>query len=168
MQYEYKKADVSRLDDIMEIYRGAQAYMESHDNPQWPKGFPDENDVRGGIFGGILYVVICNGETAAVFSAMDYDRDYDKIDGKWLTNGNYLAVHRVAVSDKYRGKGAAKFVLCAASELAVSRGKTSLRFDTHEKNIPMRSLLESQGCTCCGTVTIFRDDTPRVAFEKII
>jgi ribosomal protein S18 acetylase RimI-like enzyme len=142
--------------------------MEKNNNPQWPKGFPDVNDVRGGIFGGILYVVTCGNDVAAVFSAVGYDRDYDEIDGKWLTVGNYLAVHRVAVSEKYRGMGAAKYAVSAATEIARSRGRTSLRFDTHEKNIPMRSLLKSQNFTECGKVKIFRDDTERLAFEKII
>ncbi|MDE6598115.1 MAG: GNAT family N-acetyltransferase [Clostridia bacterium] len=169
MNYEYRKADGSALNGIMEVYRDAQRFMESNGNPQWQKGFPSEDDVRGGIFGGLIYVVLSGGEIAAVFSAVDYDRDYDEISGKWLTEGNnYLAVHRVAVSDKFRGHGAAKFVINAAAEIASSRGKTSLRFDTHEKNIPMRTLLKTQGFTECGTIQLFRDETSRIAFEKII
>jgi GNAT superfamily N-acetyltransferase len=168
MEYEYRKAEQGDLSQIMAIYRAAQKFMESNNNPQWPKGFPDEMDVRGGIFGGVLYVVTCGEEVVAVFSAVGYDRDYDEIEGEWLTVGNYLAVHRVAVSEKYRGKGAAKFAISAATEIAHSRGRTSLRFDTHEKNIPMRSLLASQQFTECGKVKIFRDDTERLAFEKII
>ena len=169
MNLEYKKADASALNDIMSIYREAQSFMESQGNPQWEKGFPSEDDVRGGIFGGIIYVVLADGEIAAVFSAVDYDRDYDEICGKWISEGNnYLAVHRVAVADKFRGRGVAKFVIKAAAELALSRGKTSLRFDTHEKNIPMRTLLTSQGFTQCGTIRLFRDDSSRIAFEKMI
>ena len=169
MLLEYKKADASALKDIMSIYREAQRFMESQGNPQWEKGFPSEDDVRGGIFGGIIYVVIADGEIAAVFSAVDYARDYYEICGKWISEGNnYLAVHRVAVADKFRGRGVAKFVIKAATELAQSRGKTSLRFDTHEKNIPMRTLLTSQGFTQCGTIQLFRDDSSRIAFEKTI
>ncbi|MDE7306316.1 MAG: GNAT family N-acetyltransferase, partial [Clostridia bacterium] len=144
MLFEYRKADASALKDIMRIYREAQSFMESNGNPQWKRGFPSEDDVRGGIFGGIIYVVLSCGEIAAVFSAVDYDRDYDEICGNWISDGNnYLAVHRVAVAEKFRGCGAAKFVINAAAELALSRGKTSLRFDTHEKNIPMRTRLKT-------------------------
>lgn len=168
MQYEYRKAEERHIPAIMEIYRDAQLFMERNGNPQWERGFPDENDVRGGVYGGILYVVTVGDEVAAVFSVMGYDRDYDEIDGKWITDGNYLAVHRVAVSEKFRGRGAAKFAVSAAAELARSRGKKSLRFDTHEKNAPMRSLLSSLGFTQCGTVRLFRDDTERIAFEKLI
>ena len=169
MNYEYRKAGGADLKDIMIIYRDAQRFMEKNGNPQWERGFPSEEDVQGGIFGGIIYVVTANGQIAAVFSAVDHDRDYDEICGSWLADGNnYLAVHRVAVSDKFRGLGAAKFAISAATEIALSRGKAGLRFDTHEKNIPMRTLLTSQGFSECGTVRLFRDDTSRIAFEKLI
>lgn len=168
MEFEYRLADESALGDIMKIYREAQAFMESYGNPQWHRGFPDDNDVLGGLYGGIIYIVTHNGETAAVFSAVNYDHDYEEIAGKWLTDGNYLAVHRVAVAEKYRGNGAAKFVISAAAEIARSRGRGSLRFDTHEKNVPMRTLLLSQGFNECGEIKLFRDETTRIAYEKLI
>ncbi len=169
MIYSYVTADISQLDEILNIYRNAQEYMEAQGNPQWQKGFPDENDIRGGIYGGILYTVRAEGEIVAVFSAVNHDGNYDEICGEWLTAGNYLAVHRVAVREDYRGKGAAKYIVdVAAEEIAKSRGKGSIRMDTHEKNIPMRSLLLSHGFTECGFVSLIRDDTERIAFEKII
>lgn len=169
MNFSYRKAAISEAEEITKIYASAQAYMEANGNPQWEKGFPDKNDVRGGIYGGILYCVIAQDEIAAVFSAVNHDGNYDEIEGSWLTKGNYLAVHRVAVNEKYRGCGAAKFVLnCAAEELAHSRSRTSIRIDTHELNKPMRSLLVSQGFTECGNVYISRDCSRRIAYEKIL
>lgn len=174
MQFKYRKAELGDLSEVMRIYRGAQKFMEENNNPQWDRGFPDENDVRGGILGGVMYVVVTNegrdGQIVAVFSATGYDGDYDNINGNWLTNdGNYLAVHRVAVDGGFRGTGAAKYILnFAAEEIAKSRGRSSIRMDTHEKNTPMRTLLISQGFSPCGTVTLIRDDTSRLAFEKIL
>ena len=169
MNFEFRQAKLASFNDIIEIYRGAQKFMERNDNPQWQKGFPNENDIKCGILGGVFYVVTVENEIAAVFSAVNYDGDYDEIDGKWLTEGNYLAVHRVAVKEKFRGKGAAKYILnFAAPEIARGRKRGSLRFDTHAKNAPMLNLLITQGFTECGTVNIVRDGTARVAFEKII
>ena len=170
MQFNFRQAKISDLEEVMCIFTDAQAFMQSHGNPQWPKGFPYKNDVRWGILGGVLYVVTAeNGKIAAVFSVAGYDRDYDEIDGKWLTSGNYLAVHRVAVSSDFRGTGAAKYIVNnAACEIAHSRGRLSIRMDTHEKNAPMLALLKSQGFTECGKITLIRDYTSRVAFEKIL
>lgn len=170
MKFSYRKALIEDLNEIMRIYTFAQSFMEAHGNPQWPKGFPDENDVKCGIVGGVLYVVtVDGGKIAAVFSAVGYDRDYDEINGSWLSNGQYLAVHRVAAAEEYAGKGAAKFIInFAAREIANVRKCKSVRMDTHEKNIPMRNLLTAQGFTECGTITLIRDDTTRIAFEKLL
>lgn len=169
MSYIYRQADVSELDEIMRIYVSAQKYMEENGNPQWPAGFPGRRDVKGGILGGILYAVLCGGKIAAVFSAVNYDGDYDGIVGKWLTGGNYLAVHRVAVADEFRGKGAGKYILNeAAVDLAKKRGRGSIRMDTHEKNKSMRGLLSGRGFTQCGTIELMRDGSLRIAYEKVI
>lgn len=169
MDFTYRRAVISECKEITAIYASAQAYMEAHGNPQWVKGFPDENDIRGGIFGGILYCVMSGGEIAAVFAAVNHDGNYDEIEGEWLTKGNYLAIHRVAVTEKFRGSGAAKYILnYAAEEMARTRGRTSIRIDTHEMNKPMRSLLGTQGFTECGIVYISRDYSKRLAYEKIL
>lgn len=169
MKYSYSKSNISQLKEIMEIYASAQEYMASLGNPQWGKGFPEEHDIREGILGGILYTVKIDGEIAAVFSALTFDENYIEIDGKWLTDGNYLAIHRVAVAEKFRGTGVATYVLDeAAPQLAHTRGRTSLRIDTHEKNLPMLSLLNKLNFVRCGNVTLFRDGTSRIAFEKLL
>ena len=167
MEFDYALARISQFDEIMEIYSSAQKFMEDNGNPQWGKGFPDDHDIREGVFGGILYVVRSEGQIAAVFSVLNFDENYIEIDGKWLTDGNYLAVHRVAVAEKFRGTGAAKYVLeVAAPQIARSRGRASIRIDTHEKNTPMLGLLERLHFTRCGIVCLVRDGTLRIAFEK--
>ena len=169
MEFSYRKATIEEFTQINKIYESAKAQMAAQGNPDWTKGFPDANDVRGGIYGGVLYCVVANGEIAAVFAAVNHDGNYEEIEGSWLTKGNYLAVHRVVVSEKYRGSDAAKFVLnTAAEELARTRGRTSIRIDTHEMNRPMRSLLASQGFTECGNVYISNDYSLRIAYEKIL
>lgn len=169
MEFSYRKATIGELKQVTRIYESAKAQMAAQGNPEWTKGFPDENDVRGGIYGGILYCVIANGEIAAVFAAVNHDGNYEEIEGKWLTKDNYLAVHRVVVSEKFRGSDAAQFVLnYAAEELARTRGRKSIRIDTHEMNKPMRNLLISQGFTECGNVYISNDYSLRIAYEKIL
>ena len=169
MQFSYVQSNISNLSKVMEIYAGAQEYMAAHGNPQWDKGFPAETDIRGGILGGIIYEVHSGSEIAAVFSVVNYDGNYDEINGRWLTGGNYLAVHRLAVAEKFRGSGAAKYILSsAAPEIARLRGRTSVRMDTHEKNAPMLNLLGEQGFTRCGTICVSRNYTERIAFEKIL
>lgn len=169
MEFAYATAKISRLDEIVAIYSSAQRFMAENGNPQWGKGFPNENDIREGIFGGVLYTVTVNDQIAAVFSVLNFDENYVEIDGKWLTDGNYIAVHRVAVAENFKGTGAAKYILeVAAPQLAHSRGRSSIRIDTHEKNAPMLGLLKRLNFVRCGIVRLLRDDTLRIAFEKIL
>ncbi len=169
MKFSYAPSRINQLEEIMKIYSSAQQFMESLGNPQWGKGFLEEHDIREGILGGVLYSVNVGKEVAAVFSLLNFDENYVEIDGKWLTEGNYLAVHRVAVAEKFRRTGAAMYVLMeAAPEIAKKRGRTSLRIDTHIKNGPMLALLEKLQFSRCGTVTLLRDGSSRVAFEKIL
>lgn len=169
MEFEYATAKISQLDEIVEIYVSAQKFMEQSGNPQWGKGFPDAGAIREGIMGGIILTVMCESQIAAVFSVLNHDENYMEIDGKWLTEGNYLAVHRVAVAEKFRGTGAAKYILeDAVVHIARFRGRSSIRIDTHEKNAPMLGLLRRLNFTCCGTVRLLRDNTQRIAFEKLL
>ncbi|MCD8308028.1 MAG: GNAT family N-acetyltransferase [Clostridia bacterium] len=170
MDLEFEKTQIKELKGVIEIYSEAQAFMEANGNPQWPKGFPDVTDLQEAIYGGILYSVHSHGDLVAVFSAVTSDNNYDEIDGAWLTTGHrYLAVHRVAVREDMRGNGIAKYIIkAAAPDLARSLGKTSIRMDTHEKNIPMRHLLKECGFTECGKVSLIRDDSIRLAYEKVL
>ena len=83
-----------------------------------------------------------------------YTDKYEKIDGKWLNDGAYLAVHTVAVGAKFRGMGVAKFIFANAFAMAGEGGMASVRVDTHQRNAPMRALLSSLGFVCCGGLTV--------------
>lgn len=137
--------------------------MHSLGNPQWQDGHPDGEFVRSSTQRGELFVVASGGDIAAVFSAVRSDKFYDAAD-IWGCKGIYVAVHTVAVSNKFRGKGCARFILNYAENEARSSGASSLRLDTHELNVPMRSLLTSSGFVCRGDISV--RGQPRIAFEK--
>ena len=46
MKLAYRKAKIEDLNEAMRIYADAQSFMEANGNPQWPKGFPDENNSK--------------------------------------------------------------------------------------------------------------------------
>ncbi len=165
--YTVERAVAEDLDAIMSIFSSARAYMTAQGNPQWQDGFPQREFIEGRIRNKVMYKIMCGGDIAAVFSMLDADSDYDKIDGKWLTDGSYFAVHNVAVAENYRGKGCARYMFAHVLNEAAARGKDSVRVDTHEKNLPMRTLLNSLGFSCCGIVLVGGNKI-RIAFEKLV
>lgn len=165
--YKVVPATADDLGEIMNVFAQARAFMGSLKNPQWQDGFPDARFIVEKIANKLMYKLMCGDDIAAVFSVLDYDEDYDVIDGKWLTDGNYFVLHTVAVADKYRGRGCAKFIFAYAADMAGKRGKISVRMDTHEKNLPMRTLVSSLGFTYCGALKV-RGGKPRVGYEKLL
>lgn len=155
----------TRMDDlarVQEIYAGAREYMAKSGNPtQWGTHKPPVDQVLSDINTGKSYVCEKDGEIIAVFYfAVEEDETYQVIyDGAWLNDGPYGVLHRVAVSSQEKGIGS----FCA--KWAFERCK-NLRIDTHENNIAMRKMLEKNGFTYCGKITI-QDGTERIAFQKI-
>lgn len=166
--YKVMPAETGDLDRIMDIFAQARKFMGELGNPQWQDGFPQKQFIADKIALGIMYKVMCEDDIAAVFSVLDSDEDYGDIDGAWLTEeGEYFVLHTVATAADYRGKGCARFIFSYAEVMAKERGKISVRMDTHEKNIPMRSLVASLGYKYCGSLTV-RGGKQRIGFEKIL
>ena len=72
----------------------------------------------------------------------------------------YVTIHRIAGDGSEKGIGA--FCINWAFERC-----RHLRVDTHEDNIVMRNLLTKLGFEYCGIIYVLKDNSPRMAFEKI-
>ncbi len=157
-----RKTVMNDLHRVQEIYAGAREYMAKTGNPtQWGSNKPPLDRVLKDIGEGKSYVCEKNGEILAVFYfAVEPDETYDVIyDGQWLNDEPYGVIHRVAVADQEKGVGS----FCV--QWLWERYK-NLRIDTHENNIAMKKMLEKNGFTYCGKITI-QDGTERMAFQKI-
>jgi GNAT superfamily N-acetyltransferase len=158
-----RTAQTDDLNDILEIFDGARSYMRSHGNMvQWTNGYPGGDVVLQDIAHGCCYVCTDGGAVVGVFSLIPgEDPTYAKIyDGAWLNDDPYGTVHRIAVGRNARKKGVAAFCLDWCLEKC-----RILRIDTHEDNVPMRSLLEKSGFQYCGVIYL-PDGSPRLAFQK--
>ncbi len=152
---------------VSKIYDFAREDFRKSGIPQWLDGSPNMDTFLDDVKNGSSYVIECDGEIAATAKFILYEPVYDDIfDGEWKSNG-YIAVHRVAVAEKYRRMGLAGKMLGEAERYARSLGREAVRIDTHEKNVKMRSMLEKNGFLRRGTVYI-ADGSPRVAYEKLL
>lgn len=156
-----RNARPSDWDDIMEIYAIARGFMKTAGNPtQWGDTFPPEDMIRNDIEQQLNYVVELDGRVHAVFAMIPgIDPTYIEIEGAWLNNAPYAAVHRVASRGEV--KGLTGMILDWAMEQY-----DSIRIDTHNDNIPMQRALVRSGFTPCGRIW-YVDGTPRIAYHKI-
>ncbi len=158
-----RKANFNDLPIILMIYKEARQFMSQNGNPnQWgntnPPTIRTEEDIRE----NNLYVVESDGDILAVFYyKLGDDPTYRIIyDGEWLNEFPYGVIHRIAVSDKARGKGISG--LCF--DFAFNDCK-NLKIDTHKNNLPMQKALAKHGFIQCGIIHLANGDE-RIAFQK--
>lgn len=164
---EFRKSVKSDIPQIMSIVKQAQAYFKEQNIDQWQNGYPNEEVINNDIKNEDSYVIIKEDEiVATTVVSFDKESSYKNIiDGKWLTNGDYGVIHRVAVNNTYKGLGLSHKIIKYAEELCLEKGVHSIKVDTHEENIPMQNLLKKNGFEYCGVIYL-EDGGKRVAFEK--
>lgn len=164
---EFRKSVSSDIPQIMNIINQAQAYFKDQNIDQWQNGYPNEEVINNDIKNEESYVMIKENKIlATIVISFEKESSYKNIiDGKWLTDGEYGVIHRVAIDNSYKGLGLSHKVIQYAQNLCLKKGVYSIRVDTHEKNIPMQSVLKKNGFEYCGVIYL-EDGGKRIAFEK--
>ena len=102
------------------------------------------------------------------YGAVVFDGEpaYDAIEGAWLTDGDYVVLHRMAVADGEKGRGVATEFMRRVEAMACGRGTGSMRVDTNFDNRYMLRMLGRLGFVYCGKVRYRSGE--RLAFEKTL
>ncbi len=102
------------------------------------------------------------------YGAVVFDGEpaYDAIEGAWLTDGDYVVLHRMAVADGEKGRGVATEFMRCVEAMACGRGTDSMRVDTNFDNRYMLRMLGRLGFVYCGKVRYRSGE--RLAFEKTL
>ena len=66
------------------------------------------------------------------------EKTFFQSEGAWLTGGDYVVLHRLAVADGEKGRGVAAEFMRRTEALARGRGVGSFRVDTNFDNRYMR------------------------------
>ncbi len=165
MDYNFRKAKPEDRIRIWEIIQQAILRRKNDGSRQWQDGYPNEDVIKNDIEKGIGYV-LTEGNTIAGYTAILFNDEpaYHELKGKWLTNDDFVVVHRLAISDDFAGKGLAQRIMLFTEGIGKENNIFSVKVDTNFDNIPMLKIFEKLGYTYCGEVT-FRGGI-RKAFEK--
>lgn len=166
---EFRQAKISDLDQIVEIIELSKKYLKETKVDQWQDGYPAKEDLRRDIESGSSYVLTNKDEiVATTVISLDGESTYNSIfNGEWITNEDYIVMHRVAVHDKYKGKGIFKELIKEAEVLALNKGISSIKIDTHRDNISMQRAIVKNDFKKCGIIYL-EDGSERIAFEKVL
>lgn len=161
-----RHANKTDLVDIMVIIEKAKIYMKENKINQWSENYPNEDVFLADLKENRLYVAEIKGKVVGMaVLVLDGDADYKNIDGKWLSDGEYGVIHRIAVNPDYKSQNVAKNLLDFFEDKLKELNYDSIRVDTHKDNKSMLRFIEKNGFQICGIVYIRKTDE-RIAFEK--
>jgi len=162
-----RKAEIDDRDVIWGIIQQSIERRKQDGSTQWQNGYPNLGTVESDIAKGFGYVLTVDGEIA-VYAALILNDEpaYSTIEGAWLSDGEFVVVHRVAVDGKFAGQGMVKKLFDHIEDFTKSHGIQSIKVDTNYDNMAMLKILESKGYSYCGEVLLAGG--MRKAYEKII
>ncbi len=165
--FEIRKATLADKERIWEIIQQAIALRKEQGSRQWQDGYPNEDVVQSDIDKGYGHVVeVAHRIVGYVAIIFDVEPAYNDIDGKWLSDGPYVGIHRLASAQDPHMKGVGTAIMSGVEEIAVDHGVYSIKVDTNFDNGGMLHVFEKLGYQYCGEVH-FRG-AARKAFEKLL
>ena len=163
----FRKANIQDSLEIWEILQQAIERRRKDGSRQWQDGYPNPETVKSDIENGVGYVLTDHHKIIGYAAVISNDEPaYNGIEGSWLTEGEFLVIHRVAVSDEFLGKGMARKIFQFIEKIAEEQGIHSIKVDTNFDNPAMLHLLEKLGYVYCGEVLM--RGSARKGFEKIL
>jgi GNAT superfamily N-acetyltransferase len=167
MTHHFRKGTPADSPTIWAILQQAVLRRKLDGSRQWQDGYPNEDVVRHDIEKSVGYVLTVDEVVAGYAAILINDEPaYNELKGNWITNGDFVVLHRLAVSDQFLGQGIAQKMLHHTELLALENNIHSVKIDTNFDNVPMLKIVEKLGYQYCGEVT-FRGGV-RMAFEKLL
>lgn len=171
MEFYIRKAESADAAIIMDILEQAREYLRQQGSPQWQGGQgPSEANLARDIRREEGYVLLRQGTVCGYAAiAAEAEAGYETLDGQWLPGYDcYAAIHRVAISPAFRGKGLAKQFLRDLVIIARVLGHQDIRIDTHPMNAIMQKAVLHAGFAYRGMVQLPIPNGERMAYQQLL
>ncbi len=167
MIYHFRKAVPADIPPIWDILQQAILRRKADGSQQWQDGYPNPEVIQEDIEKGVGFVLTAENTIVGYSAVLINDEPaYAQITGKWLTNADFVVVHRVAISEKHLGKGLAQKILKFIEDFARNHNIYSVKADTNYDNLAMMKTFEKAGYTYCGEIYV--RGGLRKAYEKVL
>nr|WP_309758314.1 GNAT family N-acetyltransferase [Flavobacterium sp.] len=167
MNYHFRKAELSEITAIWAILKDAIARRKQDGSTQWQDGYPNPEIIQKDIEKGQGFILVLDENIIGYYAILiNNEPAYKAIEGKWITNTDFVVVHRVAIATNHLGQGYAKMIMKHIENFAINNSIYSVKADTNFDNIAMIKIFENSGYAYCGEI-YFRG-SPRKAYEKVL
>ncbi|MBP2058401.1 ribosomal protein S18 acetylase RimI-like enzyme [Lactobacillus colini] len=164
-----RKAKATDIDDIVEIINQAKQFLKASGSSQWQGDYPAGADLEQDINSGVGLVLVVDGKVAGYAAVIEGIEDtYLKIDGAWSDDKHtYATIHRLAISDRYRGMHLMDNFISNIITLELSRNVYNFRVDTSKNNKIVQHIFEKHNFIKRGIIYVTEDpiDNSRLAYE---
>lgn len=165
MTYQFRQAELSDSNQIWEILKQAIQRRKEDGSNQWQDGYPNPDIIQKDIDQNQGFVLTESEDVIGYCAILINDEpDYERIDGEWLSQEDFVVFHRLAIAKEQAGKGLGKLMMQHIEQYAIDNNVFSVKADTNHDNPAMKNNFEKSGYTFCGQVYI--NGSPRKAFEK--
>ena len=153
---------------IWEILKQAIELRRRQGSRQWQDGYPNPQTVADDISKNQGFVFLADDDRIVGYVAIIENDEpaYENIDGRWLTEGDFIVLHRLAISQDAVGRGMAKVLFKIIEDFVRHKNFPSIRVDTNFDNIAVLKTLDRLGYQYCGEVLL--RGAARKAFEKVL
>src|SRR5574344_75110 len=163
----FKQATQKDIPDIWQIILQAKNQMYREGKHQWSENYPQIANIESDINNKYAYILNKDDEVIAYGAVVfDGEKAYNDLVGQWLTDEDYVVVHRLAVSDKMKRQGIATMFLKEVMKLSKEKHVVSFKIDTNYDNFYMLKIFKNLDFVYCGKV--YYESGERMAYEKIL
>ncbi len=167
MNLNIRKLSSKDINKVMEIIDLCKQNLKKMGIDQWQKGYPNIMTIETDLKLDHAYVLEDNNVIIGYFVLQTtIDENYNNIDGSWLSNSEYSAIHRIAINPTLNNQGYGSFIFKEAEKLSLDLKRNFIRVDTGFDNKTMHHVLDKMGYFKCGIVQV--SDGLRYAYEKDI
>ncbi|GAP00193.1 GNAT family N-acetyltransferase [Fructobacillus ficulneus] len=171
-----RRAQARDIDEIVTILQTAKGYLKEQGIDQWQADYPNKESVQADLDAHRGFVLMVDEDVAGYAAAFEgEDPLYTAItEGAWVHSGHehdYASLHRVAMSDKFRGQRLSARFMTSLISYFYAQGARDFRIDTHPGNLPMQKVIANNGFEKRGVVHMEEADhisTARWAYQLII
>lgn len=154
------------IEEIMRILGEAREAQRRQGFVQWLDGYPRKESVEHDVAAGAGWLFKEDDKTAGYVAIYYHDDEYERLSNIWKLRGSYGVVHRVALSDEFRGRGLASCLFSLFEDKIREEGVDLIRVDTGVENRAMQHLMLSRGYENLGAHDFVWGE--RLAFEKAL
>ena len=99
MDYQFRRAEPTDLQIIWSILKEAIIRRKEDGSNQWQDGYPNEEVIKNDLYNNYGYVLTSNKNVIGYCALIkNNEPEYLKIQGKWLSENDFIVFHRLAIS----------------------------------------------------------------------